>query len=95
MQDSEHVDSSIIQSDRVFTVAICVSRQGQCTLLYVGKAIETPGQAWLVLEWDRSGMQALKRLPLTAKLLQKHPPVGHGVEANWTYIVPMPRPKLR
>lgn len=59
-------------------------------MLYVGQAILSYDQAWLVLEWeDESRGIPKKRLPLDHDLLVKSPPLDEGVEADWSYIVDM------
>lgn len=75
-----------------YKVAIYVRRAGAMTLLYIGDAVLTDGQAALVLEWDpaRPGV-ALQTLALEPALLVRTPPHDPAVRADWCYIVDMPR----
>lgn len=75
---------------RIYRVAIYVHRDAQRTMLYVGQAIISYDQPWLVLEWeDEARGIPKKRLPLDADLLVKSPPQDAGVDADWSYIVDM------
>ncbi|SEL52085.1 hypothetical protein SAMN05428989_1835 [Pseudoxanthomonas sp. GM95] len=75
---------------RIYRVAIYVHRDGQRTMLYVGQAIVSYGQPWLVLEWENEEIGIpRKRLPLDPDLLLKQPPLEEGVEADWSYNVDM------
>ena len=59
-------------------------------MLYIGQAIISYDQAWLVLEWeDEARGIPKKRLPLDPDLLVKAPPTEEGVNADWSYIVDM------